>query len=285
VTNDQVLACIDPSPYATAVCDYASWAAARLGAPLTLLHAIHHRHAEGNARDLSGAIGLGSQESLLDELAEHDRQAAKLAMERGRVLLDGARQRVAGRTAALSASQVHGPLVDRLVELEPTIRLVVMGRRGENAEVANDHLSSNVERVVRALHRPILVVPQAFTEPRSFMLAFDNGPSTRKALEVLMRGPLFRGMQAHLVSVAPPGSPLEAAHGWARGQLETAGFTVTGGVLPGDPETVLTAYQHDQNVDLAIMGAYGHSRIRRLLVGSTTTALLRQLDGPLLLLR
>jgi len=285
VTNEHVMACIDPSPFAAGVCDYASWAAARLAAPLTLLHAIHHRHADAGARDLSGAIGLGSQEALLGELAEHDRQAAKLAMEHGRVLLEGARQRVAGHAAVLSTRQVHGPLVDRLLELEPTIRLVIMGRRGRNADVANGHLASNVERVVRALHRPILVVPQTFSQPRSFMLAFDNGPSTRKALEVLMRGPLFRGMHAHLVSVAAHGSPLDAAHAWARAQLETAGFTVAGGVLSGDPDTALTTYQHDHRVDLTIMGAYGHSRIRRLLVGSTTTALLRQLDGPLLLLR
>jgi nucleotide-binding universal stress UspA family protein len=283
MTNDHVMACIDASTYSTAVCDYGSWAASRLDAPLTLIHAIHHRHAAGGAQDFSGVIGLGSRESLLETLAEHDRQTAKLAMERGRILLEGARQRVSGRAAA--SRQVHGPLVDRLLELEPSVRLVVMGRRGKNADVATDHLSTNVERVVRALHRPILVVPKTFRGPTSLMLAFDDSPSTRKAIEVLMRGPLFRGMQAHLVSVASPGSPLHTAHAWARTQLEAAGFTVTGGVVAGEPEAVLAAYQSDHQVDLTIMGAYGHSRIRRLLVGSTTTALLRRLDGPVLLLR
>jgi nucleotide-binding universal stress UspA family protein len=34
-----------------------------------------------------------------------------------------------------------------------------------------------------------------------------------------------------------------------------------------------------------IMGAYGHSRIRHLLIGSTTTAMLRKSAVPLLLLR
>jgi nucleotide-binding universal stress UspA family protein len=34
-----------------------------------------------------------------------------------------------------------------------------------------------------------------------------------------------------------------------------------------------------------IMGAYGHSRIRHLLIGSTTTAMLRRSTIPLLLLR
>ncbi len=285
MTNDQVMACIDASPFAPSVCDHASWAAHRLAAPLTLLHAISHQHAQGESRDLSGSIGLGSQEQLLDTLAEQDRQAAKLAMERGRALLQSAQARIDGTQLAVTARQVHGPLADRLAEMEPTIRLVIMGRRGETADVATDHLASNVDEVVRALHRPVLVVPKAFREPRSFMLAFDDGPSTRKVVDVLMRGPLFRGMQAHVVSVAAPGSPLRAAHAWACAQLETAGFNTTGGVFDGDPTTVLTAYQHDHHVDLAVIGAYGHSRIRRWLVGSTTTALLRQLDGPLLVLR
>lgn len=33
------------------------------------------------------------------------------------------------------------------------------------------------------------------------------------------------------------------------------------------------------------MGAYGHSRIRQFLVGSTTTSMLRSTTSPLLLLR
>jgi nucleotide-binding universal stress UspA family protein len=34
-----------------------------------------------------------------------------------------------------------------------------------------------------------------------------------------------------------------------------------------------------------IMGAYGHSRMRQLFVGSTTTAMIRNSSVPLLLLR
>ena len=37
--------------------------------------------------------------------------------------------------------------------------------------------------------------------------------------------------------------------------------------------------------DLRVMGAYGHSRIRQPLVGSTTTALLRLSVAPVLVLR
>ena len=37
--------------------------------------------------------------------------------------------------------------------------------------------------------------------------------------------------------------------------------------------------------DLLVMGAYGHSRIRELIVGSTTTAMIRTGKVPVLLFR
>lgn len=40
-----------------------------------------------------------------------------------------------------------------------------------------------------------------------------------------------------------------------------------------------------ERIDLLVMGAYGHSRIRSMLLGSTTTQLLRTCPIPVLLLR
>jgi nucleotide-binding universal stress UspA family protein len=38
--NKKVMACIDASPYAQAVCDYAVWAAKKLDAPMSLVHVL-----------------------------------------------------------------------------------------------------------------------------------------------------------------------------------------------------------------------------------------------------
>jgi nucleotide-binding universal stress UspA family protein len=38
-------------------------------------------------------------------------------------------------------------------------------------------------------------------------------------------------------------------------------------------------------VDLLVMGAYGHGRIRSLVVGSTTTAMVRRCKIPVLMFR
>ena len=71
----------------------------------------------------------------------------------------------------------------------------------------------------------------------------------------------------------------------ARLALATAGFDATVRLEPGEPEEVLPALIKAHGASLLVMGAYGHSRIRQLIVGSTTTTLLRLSEVPVLILR
>jgi nucleotide-binding universal stress UspA family protein len=63
------------------------------------------------------------------------------------------------------------------------------------------------------------------------------------------------------------------------------GFEVTLAAVPGEPEQALPALVQSEGAGLLVMGAYGHSRIRQLIVGSTTTTLLRLSEVPVLILR
>ncbi len=97
--------------------------------------------------------------------------------------------------------------------------------------------------------------------------------------------PLLRGLPCHLVMAGSDTAEKRAKLEQARKTLEDAGIEAPTAILPGESELVLRQYQQDKGIDLIIMGAYGHSRIRRLLIGSTTTAILRQSVVPVLLLR
>ena len=281
----KVVACIDGSGAAVTVCDYAAWASQRLQAPLELLHVLDHSQSPAHS-DLSGNIGLGSREHLLVELAELDEKRGRLLREQGKSLLEAAARRV--RTDGVESPltrQRHGELVDTLRELEGEIRLLVMGRQGEVSDSLARHVGSHLENVIRTLHRPILVTTGEFSLPRSLMLAFDNSPSTRKGLELLAASPLFAGLSIHLLMVGSDNEDARNALNAAQQHLQQAGLQVTTALRDGEVESVLLAYQRDENIDLIVMGAYGHSRIRQFLVGSTTTGMLRNTQCPLLLLR
>lgn len=280
-----VTACIDGSASGLAVCDYGAWASLRLDAPLRLLHVLD-RHRYPPAADFSGSIGLGTREHLLDELATLDEQRAKLAMEQGRHLLAAAKQRaIAHGVVKPETCQRHGDLVETLAEMEPDIRLVVMGKAGESSGSLGQHVGSYLESVIRTMHRPILVTPTEFQAPQSVMVAFDDSATTRKGVDMIAGSPLFRGLPIHVVMVGRDTPEATAQLDGARQVLRNAGFAAPGEIRSGDVEPTLHAYQAEHGIDLLVMGAYGHSRIRQFLVGSTTTGMLRTTRTPLLLLR
>ncbi|SEN20289.1 universal stress protein [Halomonas caseinilytica] len=283
--TDHVLAAIDGSQFSESVCDYAAWSSQALGAPLTFLHVVDN-HPQTAEADLSGNIGLGAREHLLEELSELDEQRAKVAQEQGRLMLQAAKERAVEDGVAEPASrQRNGTLVETLEELADEIRLLVMGKRGEGHQQDSGHLGSSLERVVRGLHRPILMVPDAFKRPERVMIAFDGSKTTRKGVEMLAKSPLFQGIPVHVVIVGAETGDNRSQLDWALKTLRDAGHEAEGDIRAGDVEPTLHAYQEEQDIDLLVMGAYGHSRIRQLLVGSTTTEMLRKADIPVLLLR
>ena len=282
---NNVKACIEGSPQASAVCDCAAWASRQLDAPLTLLHVLDQQQypATGN---LSGIIGLGSREYLLEELAALDEKRSKLALEEGRMMLDAAKHRVVGAGVAQpEVRQRHGDLVESLRDLESDIRLLVIGKQGEDSGTDLQLIGSQLESVIRTLHRPILVTPASFSVPTSVMLAFDGSATTRKGVEMLASSPLFKGIPIHLVMVGEDTGDSRTLLESARDALVAAGFEVHIAIRAGEVEPTLHAYQAEHNIGLLVMGAYGHSRIRQFLVGSTTTSMIRSATTPLLLLR
>src|SRR3546814_2717767 len=85
---------IDGSVYSQSVCDHAAWAAGRTGASVDLLHVLGRRDLSSEPVNLSGSIGLGARTALLQELAALDASKAKLAQQRGRLILDEAKARL-----------------------------------------------------------------------------------------------------------------------------------------------------------------------------------------------
>lgn len=283
---NKVIACIDGAEQTASVCDYAAWSALRLDAPLEFLHVLERHPEKAPARDLSGSIGLGAQEDLLEQLSALDEQRSRLAYEHGRQLLQAARQRAAqAGVTRLDARQRHGTLEESLLEMQADTRLIVLGHHYRRESFEKIHLDHHIERVIRAVQRPVLVASTDFRTPERFAIAFDGSPTGRKMVETVARSPMLRGLQCHLVMAGTDTPQTHDQSAWARTALMSADFEVTIAVINGEAESVLHGYVREHALDLLVMGAYGHSRIRQLVVGSTTTTMLRTSPVPVLILR
>ncbi len=286
-TPDTVFACIDGLATTNAVVDAAGWAAGRLGAPLALLHTLQQPEPLPPVGDYSGVIGMGAQDLLLERLTALDQERTQLAHEAALRMLDAARARRAqARGADPQLLLRHGDLTDVLLEHEPGARLFVLGSNRRPASARKLRLDHRVESVVRTLRQPVMVLPRPdFTPPTGFVVAYDGSATAQQALRTVGRSPLLRGMPGLLALAGEPDAQARQCLQDAQAQLRAAGFDVDTRIVPGAPEEVLPALLDERAGDLLVLGAYGHSRIRQLIVGSTTTALLRLGNAPVLVLR
>jgi len=282
----RIIALIDGSLYAKSVCDYSAWIAERTGAGVDLLHILGRRETESAPANLSGSVGLGARSSLLAELGELDAQRAKLAQQRGWAILEDGE-------AALESAGVHdiavklrfGDLLETMEKFEPDARVIVIGKRGEGADFAKGHLGSNLERIVRASQKPVFVASREYKPVKRILIAYDGGASSRKAVEMVASSPLFEGLAIRLLMAGPESAENRKALDDAKSRFADSGREAETEIVSGQPEKLIGEIVEGGGADLLVMGAYGHSRIRNLIIGSTTAEMVRSCKIPVLLFR
>lgn len=279
----KILAFIDGSIYAESVCRLSAWAAGRLAVPVEIAHVLGLRMS--GSFDLSGSLEVDQRTALLDEYARLDEQHAKLAQAKGRALLDTARTIVSAEGVQAETRLRNGDFLEALADMENDAAMVVIGKRGEAADFAKLHLGSNLERVVRSSTRPVLVAARMHVPFDRFLIAFDGGKSANRAVDFVASGGLLKGMQATVLSVGADTAENRSRLDAPVRRLQGAGFEVEGLLQSGDPDEVIGGHVETNGIGLIVMGAYGHSRIRSLVIGSTTEAMVRRCKVPVLMFR
>jgi len=283
----KLLAVIDGSAYSASVCEHAAWIAGHVAeSSVEVIHVLGRRNASSEPANLSGSIGLGARSSLLAELAELDAQKARLAQQRGRAILIDAEKLLTDRgVTSVNTRLRNGEIVESVNELETDADLIVIGKRGEAADFDSLHLGSNLERVVRSTRKPVLVASRAFKPVSKVLIAFDGGPSALKAVEYFASQPQYSALECTILSVGSETTEQRRQLEGAVATLKKGGYNVTGEMVSGQPEVAISEVVEKSGFDLVIMGAYGHSRIRNLIIGSTTTEMIRSCKVPVLLFR
>lgn len=117
------------------------------------------------------------------------------------------------------------------------------------------------------------------------MIAFDGSATTRKGVEMVAGSPLFKDLACHVLMLGTETDEARHQIQWAQETLSAAGLCVQAHIRAGNAEATIAEYVSANAIGLIVMGAYGHSRIRQLIIGSTTTAVIRTCLIPVLLLR
>ena len=286
----KILLCSDGSAFAANTYRYGAWFANQLKVEeVDVLCVTDVRGQQAiSTTNLSGSIGIDASENLLNRLVELEHEKAKINHQRAKLVLQEAAQTLKSEgIERINLLHETGFLVDCLEQFEASCDLIVLGKRGEAAEFASGHLGANLERIVRGSHKPCLVTSRQFKPIERVLVAYDGSPSSQKILQFIVNSTIFAGLELHVVTVAKNAAEktaiarIESAKQW----LQQAGFAPVCSVIEGLSEKAISNYVTEQDISLLLMGAYGHSRIRHLVIGSTTAQMLRSSHIPVLLFR
>ena len=276
-----ILFCTDGSPAADVAGDYAIWFAKRLRARLRALYITDIRLLEGPwMTDLSGAVGAQAYAALLPQLE-------RIQSEKAATILADVKKRCHDAGVTCETAHETGGLGQVMLDYESRADMIVLGQRGEHAAWTGGILGSAVERMVRASVRPCLVAPEKFHQIQHMLIAYDGSAESSKALRTgIVLAPAL-GSEVTITTVAALGGEDAASKilHQAKQQAHDAGLEVHLELLHGDPEAEILQVRETVGADLIVMGAYGHTRIRELIVGSTTSHVIRKANVPVLLVR
>jgi nucleotide-binding universal stress UspA family protein len=277
----EILLCTDGSPAARAAAQCAIWFANKLTAHLRALYVTDIRMLEGPLlADLSGALGAAPYPGLLPQMKQLEDSKAE-------TILRSVTQLAGDGGVTIATTHATGNLVYTVLEHEREADLLVLGQRGEHAPWHGDMLGSSVERIVRASVKPCLIVPEKSSPPTHLLIAHDGSAESAKGLCLGIDLATALGAPVTLVTACErehedaASKVLQQAHALATERR----LSVRAQLAHDNPETAILHQCEEAEADLIVMGAYGHTRIRELILGSTTSHVIRKSRVPVLLAR
>ncbi len=276
---ETLLVPVDGSDYSRSAVETAIEMAKRCGSTLHGLHVVDIRLLEGPfLRDLSSSMGFVPY-------SDYQSSVSQALEERGKVCLDSFSSECEKAGVPFETKLLTGTVVSKICDEAELADLVVIGKKGENAKYSDDALGSTVERVVRRSEKPMLLTAEKLRELRKLLLAYDGSQHARNAMSV---GALLAGQweaEVQVLSVFDEEETREKVCREARQYLCEHKVNFSMEIRGGDPDTVIPEFAKEIGADIVVMGAYGHSRVREWILGSTTERVLNQVPCPVLLTR
>lgn len=175
-------------------------------------------------------------------------------------------------------------------------RSIVVGRSHTNV-VTRPFLGSATEQALHGSHCAVAVAPVGWAgrdgDLKTIGVAYDGGENARHAVEVAGRLARHSGASLRILRVlqtvplwyggALDPFPLDALRADAEADItalrsELGDVDVTGEIILGDTRTAL---EDPEGVDLLVVGSRGFGAVRRVVLGSTSTQLVRHAKIPI----
>jgi nucleotide-binding universal stress UspA family protein len=231
--------------------------------------------------------GLRASEAALlpgVALAEPTTSLETEARRRAEQVLHAFAERCAGAgvpfVARLGAGEPHEQLANEAHRCD----LVILGRRTHFAFGWRQAADATLDRVLQDCSRPIVAVPEVPPDIDNgpVVVAFDGSLRASRALFAYEASGLAAGRTSHVVSVDRQHDVAAAWAETAAAFLDAHGHRVQPHPFDGafPPIEAILGAVGQLGAALLVIGAYGHSPLRELFLGSTTRNVLNRSPVP-----
>lgn len=275
-----ILIPVDGSANSATAVDYGIYIAPKLDASLSGLHVIDIYLIQGPMMtDVSATVGMPPYDGFFEAVETSLKEKADYVLKNFED-----RCRAAG--VACGTKKNIGKISDTIIEEAEGADLILMAKKGEHFHLKEGGLIGSVaEVVIRHSGKPVMVIPESFREIESMGLAYDGSAPARKALELSLN--ISEKAKWPITVLIISADAAKAADLSAQvedmAQKGLADCEVI--ISAGREADEILKFIAEGPVELMVMGAYGHNRLRQLLLGSTTSHIIHKSPIPVLLIR
>ena len=249
----------------------------------------HGAHLTGLCLGVDVPIPASFMGMVPPEIVENQHQAIREEAETATVRFRSATEK-AGLSGDCRIIQGFAPdAIDALIEHVRHVDLGILGQ--SDPDEPSPLGDAFIAEVAMACGRPIMAIPYvgaSATLGQRVLVAWDGGREAARAVNDAL--PILeRAQSVSVLCVNPsmssdsgrrdPGADI-SLHLARHGVTVEASRTVSREVSVGD---VLLGEIASNSIDLLVMGAYGHSRLREFILGGVTRELLQHMTAPLLM--
>ena len=276
----RILIPTDGSAYSRTSCEYGIYLSRLLEATVTGLFVLDLKILKGPLfNDIAGFVDFAPCEEFIPLLETG-------LSERADSILSDFQKHCRQAGIRTVTKKVSG-LIDETIIIEGAhADLIILAQRGEHFSLTTTGLlGSTSEAVVRKSGTPVMITPLHFREIDNMAIAFDGRHPSIHALEFAVRLAEATRRPLAILIVADDAARTDRMKTLASSSVAAYDVAHTIVTRRGKEEQQILRFCEEGHADLIIMGAYGKSRFRELIVGSTTSYVIRKSTVPVILVR
>lgn len=210
-------------------------------------------------------------------------ESKKILESKADAVLDKCSTILSKENLDFEVEKIQGPPADIIFEKAHLVDFLIMGQRGEFAKWKSSVVGATLDVIARQWSKPIVITPQQFNKVSKILFAYNGSDRANKALQLAGLFATELNVPVVVLTVHDKEAMRKKFLDEAKVYLEPYKISVEAIGVSGNPVKEILTVAEDQKCNFIIMGAFGRSRIRERILGSTTEQVIRNTNIPVLL--